>query len=272
MVEDTVLTQSFDALGRKTGHVRRVSKRLPDLNNNGDITLLADVTRQDQLITYRPNPMNPAEDVQDVVSTVESGLILVDEGNQYLGSAYKIPLTDAHVSGYVDPEGSQSVTTGEIRTTTEAIRVRGQQVDVEVRVVNHLSNTPVQTSLTTRPGTVGINRRQNSATRTLLITIPGTEATGRRALTIDATSVPAAIGIQMGERKLRRLNSPPRQMSLLPAFVDLAIKRGSLLEIQGRQGALGVYIVEGYSITFEGFQPDRGAVASMSVTAREVVT
>src|SRR4029079_2210660 len=109
---------------------------------DGVLTLLEDVTRQSQQITYRPNPLNPSQDVQDIVTTVESGLILVDEGNQYLDRPYKIPLTDAHVSGYVDPSGDQRVEQGDIRTTTEALRVRGQQIDVEIRVVNHLANAP----------------------------------------------------------------------------------------------------------------------------------
>lgn len=272
-IEITELTQSYDALSRKTGHQRRVAKLLPDLNNDGVLTLLEDVTRQSQQITYRPNPLNSSQDVQDTVATVESGLILVDDGNQYLDSPYRIPLTDAHVSGYLDPAGDQHLEQGDIRTTTEALRVRGQQIDVEIRVINHLANSPVQTSITTRPGANSIDRRRGAATRTLLITTPGTDAGGRRAQTFDAGFLPADVAIGLGERKLRRLNSPPRQISLSPAFVDIAIKRGSLLAIHGRDDLLvGTYIVEGYSITFGEFQPDRGAVASMSVTAREVVT
>jgi hypothetical protein len=272
-IEITELTQSYDALNRKTGHQRRVAKRLPDLNNDGVLTLLEDVTRQSQQITYRPDPLNPSRDVQDIVTTVESGLILVDAGNQYLENPYKIPLTDAHVSGYLDPSGDQQVEQGDIRTTTEALRVRGQQVDVEIRVVNHLANAGVQTSLTTRPGAISVDRRrQAAATRTILITTPGTDAGGRRAQTFDAGFLPADIAIELGERKLRRLNSPPRQIALNPAYVDIAIKRGSLLAVHGRDDALiGTYIVEGYSITFESFQPDKGSPASMSVTAREVV-
>lgn len=264
-IEVTTLTQTYDTLARKTGHQRRVAKLLPDINNDGAMTLLDDVTVQNQGITYRPNPMNPAQDVQDTVNTVESGLILVDAGNQYLEAPYRIPLTDAHVSGYVDPQGEQSVIQGDIRTTTEALRVRGQQVDVETRVINHLANSPVQTSITTRPGAVAMDRSRGAATRTLLITTPGTDALGRRAQTFDAGLLPSEIAIELGQRKLRRLNSPPKQISLSPAFPDVSIKRGSLLEIEARGEVLGTYLVEGYSISFSA-----PGVASMSVTAREI--
>lgn len=272
-IEITDLSQTFDALNRKTGHLRRVAKRLPDLDNEGELTLLNDVTKQLQQIVYRPNPLNAGQDVQDTVTTMESGLILIDAGNQYLNAPYRIPLTDAHVSGYLDSTGEQRVEQGEIRTTTEALRVRGQQVDVEVRVVNHLANSPVQTTISTRPGTISVDRRrQAAATRNLLLTVPGTGAEGRRAQTFDAGLLPAEVAIELGSRKLRRLNSPPRQISLNPAFVDVTIKRGTLLAIHGRDDVLlGTYIVEGYSITFDEFQSDRGAVATMNVMARELL-
>ena len=272
-IEITTLTQTFDALNRKTGHSRRVDKRLPDLNNDGTPTLLTDVTRQEQAITYRTNPLNPNEDFQDTVATVESGLILVDEDRPYLGEPYRLPLTEAHFSGYLDPDANQRVEQGDIKTTTEALRARGQQVDVEIRVINHLANAPTQTTITSRPGGIALDRRSQAATtRTLLLTIPGTESDGRIAQTFDAGILPAQLAIDLALRKLARLNNPASELLLTPAFVDVSIRRGSILAVLGRNDALvGNYIVEGYSITFEEFRREQGGmVATMSVTGREL--
>lgn len=271
-IEITTLSQSYDVLNRKTGHSRRVAKLLPDLNSDGALTLQNDVTRQEQLITYRPNPLDSRQDVQDTVTTVESGLILVDDGNLYLENAFKIPLTDAHVTGYIDPSGEQRVEHGDIRTVTESLRVRGQQIDVESRIVNHLANAPVQTTITTRPGAVVVDRQRQAPARNLLLTIPGTDDEGRRAQTFDAGSLPNDIAISLAMRKLQRLNAPPSQLLLNPAYVDISIKRGSILSVHGRNDAvIGTYIVEGYSITFEEFRTDDGVIASMAVTGRRLV-
>lgn len=267
IIERTVLRNSFDFLNRNIGYQRTIAKRLPDPAAGGAMTLFENAAVQIQSVTYRPSPMQSRDDVQDTVTTVESGLILVDPDTQYLGADYRIPLIDGHVSGYVTGS-TQFVEAGPIKTTMEQLRNYGELVEVETRVINHLSNT-TQTSLTSRPGSAAINRARqgntgSGAARTLLITVPGTDALGRRAQTFDAGMLPEAIAIDLGERKLRRMNDPPRQLALSPAYVDVSIKRGTLLAIEARGETVGTYIVEGYSISF---QTD---AVTMNVTAREL--
>lgn len=272
IIEVTELSQAYDSMNRKISHVRRVHKRMPNLTPGDGYGLVQDVSVQTQRISYMLNPLNTSEYLQDTVNTVESGLILVDPSNQYIGQSYRIPFTDAHVSAYVDPSGDQFLETGDIKTTIESLRVIGQQVQAETRVVNHLANTVTQTSLTTRPGGTAINTRGQAMAggagggRLLMITVPGTDALGRRAQVYDANFLPREIAIQMAERKLRRLNSPPRQLGLSLAFPDIGVRRGTLLSIEARGEVIGQYLCEGYSISF---QPN---AVSMNATLREIKT
>lgn len=270
VIERTNRTDRFDALGRKTGFLMTTDRRLPDLNADGAYALLQNVLRTEQLITYKTNPLDSTQDVQDKVTTVESGLVLVDDGFEYLGEPYRIPLTDAHASGYIDPEGDMHTEQADIRTTTEQLRVRGQQVDVEVRVVNHVSNATQRNSTTSRPGAVTIDRSEQTASRTVLLTVPGTDTEGRRVQTFNAGELPADLAKELGLRRLARLNDPPRQIAVDRTFVDLSIRRGTLLRITGRgEASLGNYIVTGFSVAVEE-RREGGVVAETSLRAREL--
>lgn len=271
VIEHTTMAEHFDALGRKTGYSRRIDRRLPDVDADGAMVLMVDALVEEQSIVYTTNPLNPNEDVQDRVTTVQSGIVVVDEDHEYLGEAYRIPLTDAHVSGYVDPDGSMHLETATIKTTVEQLRVRGDQVDVQIRVINHLSNSPSRTSITSRPGSVTLNRRKQGSSRTVLLTIDGTEPDGRRALVFDAGELPGDIAMTLGRRRLERLNRPPREIMIPPAYIDLSIRRGSVIRPKDRNNvAIGVYIVTGYTIVVEEFNSARGIQASMTISAREL--
>lgn len=270
-IEEIVTTQHFDVFNRKIGYTKTVARRLPDLDNDGIPDLLANVLRQEQSITYRVNPFNPNEDVQDRVTTVESGLVLIDDGNEYLDKPYRIPLTDAHISGYVDPTGDMRCESMDIRTTIEQLRVRGDQVDVEIRVYDHLSGTSTRSISSSRPGSATIDRRKQTANRTVLLTVDGTDSIGRRAQVFDAGELPGDVAMALAKRQLARLNDPPKEIEIHPAFVDLSVRRGIVLRPRTRlNAALGIYIVQGFSITINEFNPSTGIIAEMTITAREL--
>lgn len=287
LIEETVFVQYFDGLNRKTGHLRRSALFLPNMagifiNSSGKKiipwSLQDDARRQDQIITYRPNPLNPIEDIQDTVTTMESGLILEDPDNFYtdghlVQTAFKIPLADAQVSNYLDSNGNQFVHTAEIKTSIESLRVHGDQVTTEVRIINHLAgNVPTQSLNTTRPGGVVVSRKRQQAQRTLMLTT-GSGIGGRRTPVLNAGALPVNIAINLGFRKLRQLNNPPKQMELHPAYVDVTIRRGTILAIRGRGGVLlGNYIVLGYEINFDEYNPTTGFLTSMNVQLRQLTT
>lgn len=272
-IEVTTETSRFDAYNRKTGATKKTSCRIPDPANDGVLTFMADVTVQEQAITYVTDPTDPTRDLQDRVTTVLSGLVLEDEDNQYLDKPYRIPVLDAHRSGYIDPSGSQTLLHADIRTTIEQLRVRGQQVDVETRVIDHVSDVPTRNATTTRPATADLSRKAQTSQRQILLTIPGTDSVARRAQTLDAGELPYDIAIQLGQRRLARLNQPAREVQAVPGYVDVTLRRGTVLSLKKRNASeLGVYIVRGTTIDIEAYGQGEGIRATMSVTARELLT
>jgi hypothetical protein len=271
LIEETVETVQFDTFNRKTGSSKRTSMLIPDPAADGAMTFTADVTRQEQQITYRTDPQDPSKDLQDRVTTVTSGLVLVDDDNQYLDASYRIPVLDAHRSGYIDPNGSQHLEQQDIRTTIEQLRVRGEQVDVEVRVIDHVSNVPTRNTTTTRPATADVSRKEQSRQRTILLTTPGTDTVSKRAQTLDAGDLPYDVALALGKRKLLRLNNPPREVTASPAYVDVTIRRGTVVQLKKRGGsALGNYIVRGVTVEFAAYGQGEGIRAAMSLQAREI--
>lgn len=256
-------TDSFDALNRHTGYRRTVEMLVPDLEAAGERTLLT-VFDETQHITYAPHPLEPMRDTQDRVETHTRGLIFVNNDEEYLGEPFRAPFLDAHRSGALDTDADQTAEFGPIRTTIETLRVRGEQVQRERRVFNHLTRVPDTTQVEILPGSTDIDRRTFSY-RTLLLTVDGTDATGRRVQEFDGTALPPALALRLARGRLARFNTPPRQETIQMAYVDTSMRRGMDLLVRGRGGALlGTFIVRGFSIEFGN------EAASMSLTAREL--
>nr|MBA3242648.1 hypothetical protein [Acidobacteriota bacterium] len=270
-------TGYFDALNRPTGYLRKVESLLPDVSDPDGALLLQRSLEERQTITYAPHPLNPERDVQNRIVTSKSGLILTDNDNQYLGKPYKIRLADGHKSGYVNPDPGQTAQTssfGELQTITETIRVNGGQVFRERRVIDHVSNVVDPPTSQVFPGDASFDRRREAgstggSTRTVMLTVPGTDATGSRVEEFDATGLPAEIGMRLAEKRLARLNNPPRELSVEMRYIDPTLRRGSDLNVFGRSGSLGTFIVRGYSITIE---PNAEGVVEgkMNLNAREL--
>lgn len=242
-------TFSFDALNRPTGYTRTVESALPDLEADGALTLQR-AEEETQVITYGVDPLNPARDVQTRIVTTQSGLILTDNDNQYLDKPYKIALHDAHKSGYPDPDADQHATFGPVRTVEETLRVQGGQVVRDRRVIDHVANVVNPPTTQVLPGDASFDRRRDTGrTRTVLLTIAGTDAAAARVQDFDATSLPSDIGMKLAQKRLARLNNPPRELNAETPFVDVGMRRGLDLNVFGRSGSLGTFIVRGYTIT-----------------------
>jgi hypothetical protein len=260
---------SFDALGRHTGYERTVEQRLPDVSAAGAMTLQRAAT-ETQLITYTPDPRDTRRDLQDRVETRREGLILVDEDKPYLGKAYRLPLGDAHRSGYVDPDANQRTEFGHISTEFIELKIRGQQVTRERRLYDAIADTVDPSSVQTLPADNSVERR-GAQTRSVLVRLDGAgpEATLRRVPEFDGTGVPDALALKLARRRLALLNSPQREANVRMAFVDPLMRRSADLRLYGRAPeAVGDYIVRGYSTVFssEGGEFD----AQMTIQAKEL--
>lgn len=266
-------TFHYDRLNRPTGYTRVVHSLLPNTNDPAGTLLLQKSDEETQTIFYGPHPLQPERDVQKKIVTRTSGLILTDNDNEYLAKPYKLPLRDAHKSGYVAPDPGLTAQTsafGALFTVTEDLRVQGGQVLRDRRKVNHVANVADPPTTQVLPGDASFNRRRETGrTRTVLLTIDGTEDTGRCMQEFDATGVPAEIGMKLAQKRLARLNNPPRELSAPMPFIDPTIRRGTDLNVSGRTGSIGTFFVRGYSATIE--RNAEGVVeGKMSLNAREL--
>jgi hypothetical protein len=260
-------TDQFDGLNRKTGHRKSVEARLPDPEADGALSLM-EASRETQNIHYGAHPLKPTVDTILRIVTVSEGQILVDSDNQYLGEDFKSPLTEAHRSGNVETSG-QTLEFGALKTKYETLAVRGQSVEMETRIVNHLSNAPDLTSTTTRPGSAEIERK-SQATQTILLTLPGVTRT-RRLAEFDGTGLPSATALDLANRELRKLSSPPLEFAGVLAFPDRSLRRGSVVAISERAAAaLGVFIATGFKMDFANTNDALAITARL--TARQVTT
>lgn len=262
----------FDGLNRKVGHRRSVEARVPDPEDNGRVSL-KEVSRETQSILYGPHPLNPKADTILRVETRIEGLILIDPDNEYLDKPFKSPLVEAHRSGNVTKDGGQTTQFGALKTIFEFLRVYGGAVEIETRVINHLSSAPDSSRVTTRPagGSLGSQiPRESQATRTILLTLPGVTRR-RRVAEFDGTGLPAEVALALARRQLHKLASPPLDFAGALAYPDRRIRKGDLLDIQERAGAsLGRYIVTAYKMEFR-LSGDALEISG-SVVARQLTT
>jgi hypothetical protein len=240
---------SLDGLGRKTGHTRTVESLLPTIED-GAFDL--QVTEQETCsMTYRPHPLDPRRYVQDTATTYVEGLILQDNDNEYLGRPFKLPLIDAHRNGFIDLGADQERLTVPIRTKIEQLRTHGAgALDVSVVVIDHLANTTERSSAQPRVGEISFDATRQR-TRRVIVRLPGATTSTRRVPEFSAGEVPRAVALALAKRKLARLNTPPRRVSITLPAVDFAIRRGATVRAFNRTGASGVFIVTGYAIMGE---------------------
>lgn len=262
-------TDSFDGLGRKSGHARTIEARVPDLADDGALTLQT-VTEERYSVFYRPS-VTPGVDEIARTTTELFGAVLIDEDKLYLGKPYELPYLDAHHSGYIDPDGNQTVEFRAIRTVEEIYVREGASVEVRRRVTSHLNGGSTETTTSqTRAGSTAVSRRAQKIVRRML-TLEGAEAqTGRIVPSFSGGDLPGDLTIELGRRKLARLNDPPRQVTARLPYLDFRIRRGSIVELWGRAGTLlGTFLVEGYTRTLTALDSDAQQF-SMSLVAHQL--
>lgn len=257
-------TDTFDVLGRKSGHRRSVEALVPDLAGDGALTLQT-VTEEQYSVLYRAG--RSGDEIATTISET-SGLVLADKGRQYLGKPYELAFTDAHQSGYIDPDGDQSAEFRAIRTVTETYVREGAGVLVRRQVANHLNGGSIeQTTAQTRAGSTAVNRRGQGIVRRKLTLTGGVG--GRIVPTYGTGDLPADLAIDLGWRYLQNLNNPPRELSARLPVVSFDLRRGTPVRAHSRTGVLGVYVVTSSRVTGDNLGTGNQLV-QMSVMGKEL--
>jgi hypothetical protein len=265
---------SYDSLNRPTGYHKTMDSRLPDPASadpsTGEVpNILQPSFEETQQIFYGPHPLYPERDCQKKVITNTSGLVLRDNDNQYQGKPYKIPLNDAHKSGYVQ-EGQETYF-GSIKTETITLRINGGQVYRDRQVQNHVSGITEPPSTQIVPGDISFDRKRGTGRiRTVLITLPGTTTANRRVVPFDGTGLPPSIAMELAWSRLKKLNQRPREAQVSMTYMDPLMRKGADLKIRGRNDYLGTYIVRGYGWVIERDAQSGAVVARMTLNGKEL--
>lgn len=264
LVEENIMTEIFDGMGRKIKSTTAIRKRLPD--EDGDPSLM---NAMDKTVTivYGADPTNPRQSIIISQVTDTNGLILIDNDREYLGQPGKMPYEMEHRNENFDPSGNFDLDYGPLTTNSERAFMRGGRVLVCVQTTDHLKGI-TDTEWVDRVGSVTIPRRRQF-TRTTLLRVPG-GAVGRRAAELNTGEVPATLAKRLGWQELNRRNKPPRRLQLTLGKVDLTIDRGTIIAPNGREGALrGKFIVDGLTITGSNLGTETQDI-TMVVTAEEM--
>lgn len=260
---------TFDALGRKSGHKRTVEALVPDLTGVAERTLQT-VTEERYTVIYRPTGREGVDEIARTV-TEQSGLVLLDHDKHYFGRPYELPYVDAHHSGYIDPDANQSTEFRAIRTVEETYVHEGGAVRVRRASSSHLNGGSTETSTSqTRAGSVAVNRRTQGVVRRLLRAEGVGEDDEQRIVpSFSGGDLPGDLALEMGARKLKYLNSPPRELAAQLPYHAFDLRRGAVVRPHARSGHLGTYVVT----ALRGAGRELGSarqLVSMSVSGREM--
>lgn len=261
--------RTYDALGRKSGHTLTVESRVPDPDDRATLSLQT-VSQETYTIFYRPGPRPGTDEIARTVNQ-KSGLVLQDNDKPYLGKPYEIPYTQAHKSGYIDPDADQATQFQAISTTIDTYVREGAETQVRRQIISHLNGgTNDDDSSQTRAGTTQVPRRVQGTVRRV-VTLDGRMPVAGYVIPVfSAGDIPENIALPLARRKLLRLNNPPRRVTATFPYLELRVRRGTVVSLRARGGYnCGTFIVEGYTRTYE--QMDAGVQKfSMTLNARQL--
>ncbi len=255
-IDRDALTETFDSMGRKTGHDRVVMKMLPTV---GGVLELQTAEEEHAEIAYGPNPLNPNETIMLRQVTRKSGAVLQLNDTLYLGEPLKAALPIAHINGYLDPDENNAIIQRPLKTTYEEFRPRGGQVGVQITVINTLRGIVESSKWVERPGTVRVPNRK-VAQRSKRLTVP--DSVNRPAQKFATGELPQALALQVAWRELFYRYDPPHSFDLELSIVDDSVRKGMLVTAHDRAEFPATYRIFVDSRTIRGSR----AGIQMSVT------
>lgn len=268
VISEDVQRDTYDALGRKTGHIRTISAQVPNLPSR--TTSLQTIRTETETVGYTPNPFNPTEILQSFITIYEEGLVLVDADNidPLTDAPQRIPFAEARVNFLILPDSTQVFQTLPIRTTKKQIRpVANEQVNLACQKFNHLTNTIEADYSEPVPGSTSIGDANKLNQQRIVITTGGTAT--RKAASFDGGDLPREIAVLLGTRKLARLNSPPHTGSVVLPLADFILRKGAARRLYDRTGVVGNFRILGLSES--GQMTPNGLQSTPTIEIKEAV-
>lgn len=212
-------------------------------------TMQQALTESNQIV-WRASPFAPGEYIKVWSRTNTSGLVLVEgEGADQV----KTPLIEASRNGTI-PEDDSATIEGPlpISSIVEYWRDTGsEQIEVQIQKIDHLTRRVEQTKTVQHVGTNTVRTRNQEVVRQVLVRDTASEAVyqERAPLTFDAGYLPAAEATRLARRQLDDAKDPPETVQAELLDWDAGLRRGSLRQVEMRDGSFKTVLVTGWQLT-----------------------
>lgn len=268
LIARDVTTEKYDGFGNKKSHLRIVEALMPTLPNGEKI--LQTVLEEKLSITYRINPFNPNEIVQDSLVASQEGLILINHDIAPFDSPYEMTFLDANSAGYIDPNADQTTEWKKIRTIFKDLQIISPgQINLVGQTINHLTGALEDSFNETAPG-ISIIPRKRSIQKEQVIGIVPVGQTATRPEKFDGGDLPEYIVSRLAKRQLAELKQNPFDISLDLTYFSPILEYGAYIRPHDRSGAMSTFLIKERRISGQNLGSE-GQLISTNLTAREVI-
>lgn len=241
----------YDAQGKRTNSSRNIESRVPDLETDGNLSLLT-VREENQSVFYATDSRRPNRQIQSKTITQISGLVSVDAENQYFDQDFKQDFLKAHESGNLSVDMTSFF--GAIKTVTETLTPLGNnQFEVRTSVIDHLRNASTSAISEPKTGDASLNGTGGRARRFIIWAdgVSTNQRTGGEIIELVGGELPHEFLTALGETILyRRLNGFQDGSVTVPGY-HRSLDRGVYFRVFDRDGnTLGRFIAEAVQTTF----------------------
>lgn len=240
---ETSLERFFDQFGREKQTIKKVSNRVPDVPVSTDL-VLKEVSQDAYDVTYAPHPYHRGQSFIQQTVTSTTGLIAIDSAEQYLGADFEQDFMQAHRSGSIKEDFTTR--SGAIRKVTQRIRpLPDGTVQTETETEDLIKGVTSQSESETRAGDVGIQTLTTRQRQLIVLRSDAAVKTGKPTPAKPVGELPLELAVPLVRRQLAQEDLGGGDLAVSFDGLDLSIRRGSVLNIIGRDGSLGVMLVEG---------------------------
>jgi hypothetical protein len=227
------------------------------------------VRTEDDLYEYAQHPYIRDKQYRKSLTKRVYGLIYIDN-NQYLNDNYKQEYIIAHRMGIISKFESINRTEGPILTRTEKeFPQRDGTTKVEVKEIDHISGAVTIDDQSEQAGQSTVGGLVPRTNRMIVYETDDHERSGGLLESLSIAEIPVELGIALARRKLKSARTRKRSLDMELIGLDHSLRRGSLLTVVGRGETIGVFIIEGYSISMSNLgTPEQ--IINMNLKGREI--
>ena len=259
-VGESYTEYQFDSQGTVTSDKKIITGYIPDLNNNGAITLI-NVLDKRNFYTYsavRTKNQLRRKVLSQKITTID-GLYAIDTQNLSFEQPFLQPFMDAYIAGNLTLD--MSVDFGPLKTLVNDLKLSSNgQTKSEITVYNHLLKT-VETGEGEQLSGEGHIPQQTN--KKVIYWNPNVSESERRVLgTISIGEIGLKNGIPLVDRILKKIKEKKGSITAYETSYDLTKTIGSGFKcIERENRLLGVGLIDGIQIVFD-FNPTSPKVSS----------